>query len=131
MLLDFFFFLLYFAYLFESGISFRQLLIYYLFRNENGMEEGTRKKKRLEFHLPVELHRNRSLNLLKIRCIVFFFFAWSFYAIKKEINRESRSEGVTWDGDGKKFSSFNPRTMNHVFWSKPDTIQFLSRYIII
>lgn len=73
MLLDFFFFLLYFAYLFESGISFRQLLIYYLFRNENGMEEGTRKKKRLEFHLPVELHRNRSLNLLKIRCMVFFF----------------------------------------------------------
>lgn len=37
------------------------------------MEEGTRKKKRLGFHLPVELHRNRSLNLLKIRCIVFFF----------------------------------------------------------
>lgn len=76
------------------------------------MEEGTRKKKRLEFHLPVELHRNRSLNLLKIRCMVFFFFCM---IILRDQKRESRSEGVTWDGDGKKFSSFNPRTMNHVF----------------
>lgn len=42
-------FFFYFAYLFESGISFRQLLIYYLFRKKKSMEEGTGNKKRLEF----------------------------------------------------------------------------------
>lgn len=86
-------FFFYFAYLFESGISFRQLLIYYLFRKKKSMEEGTGNKKRLEFDTRWVI-RKRPLNLLKIQRVV-FFCAWSSYTIKKEINQdqiESRTE---------------------------------------